>query len=617
MKIFLSYPRELRDLADRVRLALAADGNDVFFDRQQLAAGREFDNAIRRAIDKCDLIVFLVTPGSVAEGTYTRTELKFAESRWPHPKGRVLPVMVRPTDIESIPPYVRAVTIFSPEGDVAAEVAAEVAQISRDRFRRLLPLAAAMTALLVVVGAFAWFSWDREMLQVEVISVAAQTRGYGKDPDRFLVSGITQNHGELTEMLTGIHGETRDPDYELRMSLHYDEEATRLEQPAGRDAPWAAMATFTSTRSGMGLRAEGLTEIDWRPCLDFVDRVVCGAWRSWRVDQSFDAPPPVDLTASIGEGARLVISAQERFFVGTRDPNALLALSTAGDIETRVSLRGEPAAIAVDESRIFVATETPDEIVVLDATSQEIVSAKRIPRFTVDFDFASEDVSTRPISLLVAGDTQWLVTSGGSSYSGLLFSTSGNAGWTAYFDPLETTVDDLRLRAYDDTVWGVSTGTTPSSVFWFGIDDHVEFGGHEFDDVSCATDILPTGGLSVLLRDCEGELIELTREDERLIKSETLGRLRLDLESTSAGNIWVDELLARDGDVTLAAINVKNPAEGLPLLAGLVSLGPDGRRRTLFQDDDLHIVDLAAANGHALIIVEDTDGRSYPLIYRY
>jgi hypothetical protein len=128
VNVFLSYAAEDREFAESLQLALAGAGHDVFFDRESLPAGAEFHTRIRQAIERSDLFVFLVSPESVARGSYCRTELKFARDRWPHPAGGVLPVMARVTDFATIPAYLREVTIEQPEGNAAAEVLALVAK---------------------------------------------------------------------------------------------------------------------------------------------------------------------------------------------------------------------------------------------------------------------------------------------------------------------------------------------------------------------------------------------------------------------------------------------------------------------------------------------------------
>lgn len=129
MKIFLSYATEDRPLAEEIQLALTGAGHEVFFDRQSLSAGGDYHARIKAAVDAADALVFLVSPDSVADGGYALTELGYARSRWPHPKGRVLPVKVRATPFERMPPYLKSVTVLEPVGNAAAEVAAAVEQL--------------------------------------------------------------------------------------------------------------------------------------------------------------------------------------------------------------------------------------------------------------------------------------------------------------------------------------------------------------------------------------------------------------------------------------------------------------------------------------------------------
>lgn len=127
MKVFLSYPSSQRELALRLKLALEAEGHELFFDRDDLAPGEAFHQAIREWLQSADVFVFLVAPASVAPGSYARAELSLAEARWPSPHRHVLPVVVAPTPRGDIPPYLLAVTLLEPQGDVVAETVARVA----------------------------------------------------------------------------------------------------------------------------------------------------------------------------------------------------------------------------------------------------------------------------------------------------------------------------------------------------------------------------------------------------------------------------------------------------------------------------------------------------------
>jgi len=62
--------------------------------------------------------------------------------------------MLEPTDLETIPPYLKAVTIFKPEGNIAAEVAAHVNRPAR----RHAPILIGGTAAAVAIMAFLFYT---------------------------------------------------------------------------------------------------------------------------------------------------------------------------------------------------------------------------------------------------------------------------------------------------------------------------------------------------------------------------------------------------------------------------------------------------------------------------
>lgn len=151
MRVFLAYSSTDRAVAERVDLALKGAGHTVFFDRTSLPPGETFDLRILTALEESDLIVFLISPDSIASGAYTLTELEGARQRWPTPAGHVLPVVVRPVDPEAVPAYLRAVTFLEPEGDVAAETIAAIEKL-RYRSRRTKRAAVYLLVLLGLIG---------------------------------------------------------------------------------------------------------------------------------------------------------------------------------------------------------------------------------------------------------------------------------------------------------------------------------------------------------------------------------------------------------------------------------------------------------------------------------
>ena len=159
MRVFLSYSSTDRNLVEPLYFALRAQGHTVFFDRAELPPGDEYDVRIRRAIEKCHLMVFMVSAESLEPGSYTLTELSIAQRTWEHPAGRVLPVLLTPVSLERIPPYLKSVTLLEPEGDPTASVADQVHRIAQGRRRAMLKTAAATLVIAGVVCAGAYAYW--------------------------------------------------------------------------------------------------------------------------------------------------------------------------------------------------------------------------------------------------------------------------------------------------------------------------------------------------------------------------------------------------------------------------------------------------------------------------
>lgn len=167
MKIFLSYSSSDRSFAEPILFALREQGHEVFFDRSDLPPGEEFHARIREAIERSDLFVFLVSPDAIASDKYTLSELEIARKTWAHPKDRVLPVMLRSVDMDALPAFLSAVTVFQPVGNVAASVADTVHRIDARRRRRLWSYRLGGLALVVALAAAGtayWRSLDKREL---------------------------------------------------------------------------------------------------------------------------------------------------------------------------------------------------------------------------------------------------------------------------------------------------------------------------------------------------------------------------------------------------------------------------------------------------------------------
>jgi formylglycine-generating enzyme required for sulfatase activity len=159
MRVFLSYASEDRTQAEAISLSLRGQGHTVFFDRTDLPPGEEYDGRIRRGIERSQLLVFLVSPYSLDAGSYTLTELDIAQKTWEHPTGKVLPVIVRPTPLDRIPPYLKSVTLLETEGNIVATVADAVHRIAVERRRAILKTVAKGAAIAGIACAGWYFYW--------------------------------------------------------------------------------------------------------------------------------------------------------------------------------------------------------------------------------------------------------------------------------------------------------------------------------------------------------------------------------------------------------------------------------------------------------------------------
>lgn len=129
--IFISYASEDREQAYRIKLALQERGLTVFFDRDGLLDGGAYHSRLHKEITSCAVFVFLVSPHSLNKGRYTLTELTFARDKWPHPKDRVLPVLLAPPgkiadDVKDLWIYLEEVSPVRARGHIAAEVTQRV-----------------------------------------------------------------------------------------------------------------------------------------------------------------------------------------------------------------------------------------------------------------------------------------------------------------------------------------------------------------------------------------------------------------------------------------------------------------------------------------------------------
>jgi len=89
---------------------LTQAGLNVWFDEMELPTGENWAKAIGKALDKSNAMVVLLSPNASKSGWINR-DLEYAIST-PRFRGRLLPVMVKPTRDDEVPWILRELGII-------------------------------------------------------------------------------------------------------------------------------------------------------------------------------------------------------------------------------------------------------------------------------------------------------------------------------------------------------------------------------------------------------------------------------------------------------------------------------------------------------------------------
>ena len=594
MRIFLSYARERVSEAQQIDAALEAEGHEVFFARDSVAAGSQFGRAIREAVGASDLFVFLLSPESVEPGSYCLTELGFARERWPKPADRVLPVVVTTIAPESLPAQLQSLSALYPTGNLAAEVVACVQAIAGKRRRaRLRAAAVALAALCAVVGvgAAVWRGSNAEPRPfLEIVAVA--------DP-RPAVAGMPA--------LVELRGNARNPlpRIDSIVGLALELEGARAELEGGFDPIILDANGGQNFFQWFRVSADGdslVTPRRWRACIRHAGRgrQTCADWSDWDAGLLTGAVPLAEPQRS---RSRVVASAPAGFLVGLASPHQLLVLPSSGDSARPVPLPGEPTAIAVAGDRIVVGTRAPGVLVVLGPGGER--SEFQVPGGKV----GGSEASTGIASLALAERQAWVITGESPGHPALRLLDLASGRWMPlpYSDDFELDARGLRLRTGPSgDVWAVSAGTTPHTLYRFGRKAVVAT-----DDpaVSCAGDIAPAGDRTVRLLSCEGVMLEVRPRSDGMT---TVADWYLRLLPFVKGD-WRTEWLGGAGDTLAVAItilrNAPDRTDQVPLTSRIAWAVKGSRRsRIAFERDSLAVTSLAVRDTVALATVTSAHG---------
>jgi hypothetical protein len=252
MKVFISYATIDVNLAESIAIRLRESRYKVFFDRQKLEPGCAYDQRIRDFLQQADLFIFLARPESIAPGAYAMTEMEWFKKAFPRPADRVLTYKTQPIPLQSIPPYLRSITVPEAAGDPAADVFGHALLIlERKKKKRLLTFG--MIAIACLTGALTttMFLNDGITLTLDEEDVYPGSEWVIKVDQRDQPDDLTSLKDELISNLTPH--DTRVPGYNRKYTI----DMLRIARsPEEKGKWWLVMDCYTEQIPGTDIHKE-------------------------------------------------------------------------------------------------------------------------------------------------------------------------------------------------------------------------------------------------------------------------------------------------------------------------------------------------------------------------
>lgn len=595
MKVFLSYASEDHHLAEQVAHSLRGRSHTVFFDRSDLPPGGNFEQQIEKAIGGSSLMIFLISPDSVADGRFTLTELKIAQARWKSAENRVLPVMLRPTPKDAVPNYLRAVTILEPEGSAPAEIAQEVDRLAKHwgRFVRSSAIVVVSGALVVVMWWY--FSLPQAAINLRTEGPEAYERGFFGKPDLYRIGIIAKNDGLAGNRI-------------LRFSLDVEPEGALIQHRGGSgfnaEEPEIVAPGFTLSSHILVSIAEGNEMARWRACAHMESgRPSCTPFVEYEPKGELLYGDRFELDEHLTQHTTAVAWDGETFLVAAKRPNRMVRLTENGSIRAKAAIEGVPTSISIGNLGVFVGLAMPDKIVRLDSETLEVKK-----EFQVEFpnNSSGQPVSSRPANLAQDGENLWVISRGGASANGLgvLDADLTMLHVPPYYEKLSFDLPGMTLRSGDGSVWSGDNNTSPSSIKRLTTADFTQFGGHDYEIASCADDVLPIDS-ALLVPDCDGWVYVTNFKQDQIKKGRRLDRI---LEYRNNAQNWPVVLFGKTVDdryVAAVTISDRGSRYGHTVLS---TLNWDTKAKMKLAVHDARVLDMAVGRRTSLLIIENGNG---------
>ncbi|MEQ9358581.1 MAG: TIR domain-containing protein [Coleofasciculus chthonoplastes F2-STO-03] len=115
-QVIIAYSDEDKATMEKIRRSLRRESITVWTNTTDIKTGESFEEAIKRGIEQADNLVYLISPDSIGS-KYCQQELDLAVSL----HKRIIPVLVRETPVEQIPPVLQGLQYIDLTDNVKEE----------------------------------------------------------------------------------------------------------------------------------------------------------------------------------------------------------------------------------------------------------------------------------------------------------------------------------------------------------------------------------------------------------------------------------------------------------------------------------------------------------------
>jgi hypothetical protein len=507
--------------------------------------------------------------------------------------------MLTKTSIDLVPEYLKAVTIFQPEGNLAAEVANAVAVMVKRRHRRhrvILMQIATLLLLIVLAGSY-WIEYHGKKVDVRLLNLTREKEGLPWEGDTFLATVEVQDHGTMLQNPLNLQPKSLTDGFKI--------EALTTDALSGKQHLLLQRLVWERADGSNGPLSENQLpkNLKWELTWVADDKNCAGKTMDWSPLGAFTPGVASPLGTNLFGRVRTVVACPLGFCLGLVNPNeAALVAPDGQSVLSCVSLPGEPIDSTIAGDSTFIATSFSNTVVCLSQhsfTSPEIIS---IPELSFSDTNGEVRFTSVPTSIVATTNDLWLITTDQGGQAGLIRRPAGEdwqiPSYTNYSD-LIFDLDSVRLNKVNGKVLGI-TSSTPHYIYEFLPQKFIQYSGHDYpDSIGCfgAIASAKNGNIVGLGGDFQSiEVALLNNKVEVVHQGEGLG-------DSFPASLWDNEELIDSDDGLLVGMTEYERGQEFKVLQSSLLMLKGGEMSELIRRDDASIVALAVQGDSAIMVM--------------